>query len=361
MLPFAKVYKSNSVNSKRCRARAILHANEAKRPLRELGKTSRRRHKAKAAKLERLTLIHPDEKRALPTSFFEQPGRDVYFLGSDDRPKSIDEGAISLKVEDSMTIVEDVNNGARCVDAYGRLIFVLLPRQVAMNAHNTDENPFVLKELETLMKKRNYDNRRGKAKRPVPDNGKFPYMTVGKYPYRNRKGLGERDLGEFEGLDRLVSLMNSIERASLGYIDTATIRGMKSVMRQSKVQGIEGRKTSGKNCLYPSLAVVRNSFLPHHVDDDFAYSVVSTVVDGSIRKEDPVIKYFVFGEYGVAVALRPGDILIFNALVYHSISSCTTIANSMNVFSLSLYTKTMVVAGNNNDTPLSEEELRLLG
>ena len=53
-----------------------------------------------------------------------------------------------------------------------------------------------------------------------------------------------------------------------------------------------------------------------HMDEDFFYSVVTVQAeksDGSLYSmSDDICYYFVFTEYGVAVALHPGDVLLFN-------------------------------------------------
>ena len=61
-----------------------------------------------------------------------------------------------------------------------------------------------------------------------------------------------------------------------------------------------------------------------------------------------VSNYFTFAEQGIAVALRPGDMLIFNRLYHHCLSSRTSDFQSVDVFCLSLYLKTAVVGKNDN-------------
>ena len=65
----------------------------------------------------------------------------------------------------------------------------------------------------------------------------------------------------------------------------------------------------------------------------------------------PVVSYFVFGKLGRAVALRPGDILIFHPCVTHSNSSRTDFFedNKIDIYCSSMYLKTRVVGGNNAD------------
>ena len=67
-----------------------------------------------------------------------------------------------------------------------------------------------------------------------------------------------------------------------------------------------------------------------------------------------VCNYFTFAEQGVAVALRPGDILLFNPVYEHCLSSRTSAYETKDVFSLSMYLKTAIVGMNDNSVPLTE-------
>jgi hypothetical protein len=70
--------------------------------------------------------------------------------------------------------------------------------------------------------------------------------------------------------------------------------------------------------------------------------------------------YFVFPEKGIAVALRPGDMLIFNPKYHHCLLSCTYAYQNKDVYSLSLYLKSAVIRKNDNSIPLNDKETDLL-
>jgi hypothetical protein len=55
---------------------------------------------------------------------------------------------------------------------------------------------------------------------------------------------------------------------------------------------------------------------------------------------------------GCAVGLRPGDIIMFNPRLYHSVSSRAD--PNQDIWITSLYLKAAVVGGNNNSKPLDE-------
>ncbi len=73
-----------------------------------------------------------------------------------------------------------------------------------------------------------------------------------------------------------------------------------------------------------------------------------------------VSNYFVFPEQGIAVALRPGDMLIFNPKYHHCLLSCTCAYQNKDVYSLLLYLKSAVVGKNGNSIPLNDKETDLL-
>jgi hypothetical protein len=81
-------------------------------------------------------------------------------------------------------------------------------------------------------------------------------------------------------------------------------------------------------CIFGSLASGKNHYLNTHMDEDFFYSL-TTVPSAYRLREDidrywidvEVCKYFTFPEQGIAVALRPGDILLINPQYQHCISS----------------------------------------
>ena len=69
---------------------------------------------------------------------------------------------------------------------------------------------------------------------------------------------------------------------------------------------------------------------------------------------DSIVAYFCFPRLGIAVALRPGDILIFNPREYHSISSrCNNVEE---IYVATVYLKTAVVGLNDNSLPLTPEQ-----
>jgi hypothetical protein len=71
-----------------------------------------------------------------------------------------------------------------------------------------------------------------------------------------------------------------------------------------------------------------------------------------------IVTHFCFPTLGVAVPLRPGDFLMFNARITHCISS--RCKQRDHVIALTMYLKTAVVGMNNNDLDLTTAQTSLL-
>ena len=104
-----------------------------------------------------------------------------------------------------------------------------------------------------------------------------------------------------------------------------------------------------------------------HTDEDFFYSLTTTASAHGLKHDidrykvdAEVCNYFTFAEQGVAIALRPGDMLIFNPLYQHCLSSRTSFYKNKDVFCLSLYLKTLIVGKNDNSLPLMKRDIHAL-
>jgi hypothetical protein len=104
-----------------------------------------------------------------------------------------------------------------------------------------------------------------------------------------------------------------------------------------------------------------------HTDDDFFFSLMTTASCHALRDDidqyklhAEVSNYFVFPEQGIAVALRPGDMLIFNPKYHHCLLSRTYAYQNKDMHSLSLYLNSAVVGKNDSSVPLNDKETDLL-
>jgi len=105
--------------------------------------------------------------------------------------------------------------------------------------------------------------------------------------------------------------------------------------------------------IFAAFAVGKNVYLSCHIDDDFTYSC-TTLLCSDESKKDEILAYFCFPRLGIAVPLRPGDTLFFNAREPHMVSSRTK--NEIDIYCLSFYLKSNVIGGNDNSQELNEEQ-----
>jgi len=76
-------------------------------------------------------------------------------------------------------------------------------------------------------------------------------------------------------------------------------------------------------------------------------SIVQAHIDNhDYQLNDRIVIYFAFPRIGIAVALRPGDFLLFDPQEPHSISSCCKAEDE--IFCASSYLKTAIVGLNDN-------------
>ncbi len=113
----------------------------------------------------------------------------------------------------------------------------------------------------------------------------------------------------------------------------------------------------GKCKLTAAMASTINYSAPAHIDDDFLFLIHQLNIGNQpYHLHDSVCQYFCFPQYGVAIGLRPGDVLLFNPHVYHCLSDKTAAYHDVDVHATSLYTKTGHAGKNNNNLELTEEQ-----
>ena len=96
-----------------------------------------------------------------------------------------------------------------------------------------------------------------------------------------------------------------------------------------------------------------------HTDDDFSRSAVTFYVNNhQYQFGNQVVAYFCFPKIGIAVALHPGDIIMFNAQEPQAVLSQCCMND--NVFCVSMYLQTSVVGLNDNSIELTPMQQSLL-
>jgi hypothetical protein len=292
-----------------------------------------------------------------------------------------------LRVISTMRGAEMVRN-----DKENTLVFRLLPRKEIIKNKMWDatENYEViteyLEECNAISKKKTLvRNSKAKLRSAVFEDNDIPvYECPGAKVMRSSVGISDT---KPDGLsakvwNNLLWMMARIEQMATEYIEHERICGLneaRNIVQWKEVQycpiddeNKEGHQQhlSTSNCatkdnkklrkspeIWQQVAISRNVALNCHTDDDFFLSCLTVAVDEKayrIKNCEPV-QYFAFPEDGVAIALRPGDILIFNSRIPHCITSRANVGGD-DVLVCSLYLKTALVGGNNrNCDPLVVE------
>ncbi len=84
----------------------------------------------------------------------------------------------------------------------------------------------------------------------------------------------------------------------------------------------ENNTNMKKATIYNAIRFGMNGFLRCHTDEDVTKSIVQVLLDNhDYIHDDCFLCYFCFPQMGIAVALRPGDYILFDATKPHAISS----------------------------------------
>jgi hypothetical protein len=327
----------------------------------EVSTNGEKRRESKARKLHGLMQVKPSKSVSISLDSFS--GRPIFFSGT--RRRTIRNCPPNAKI---LSVVEDLNlidttDGARMVLPNGDMVFTLVPRHqsigVLTNASRT------VTSLDALHDATARGEKMGKKRIPVAEEND-KYFTVGLKPNRNSKGIDEswpKDVAE-EDREEMVHLMTRCEHLGKGYLPSDDLRALDEAALLGGWKQIKGKKPLR---LWRSLSCGKNHYLNLHTDEDFFYCM-ATIASRHGWKCDvdryaidaEVCCYFVFAKQGVAVALRPGDTLLFNPMYEHCLSSRTVAYMQKDIFTLSLYLKTAIVGKHDNSLPLTEEEQYLL-
>ena len=173
-----------------------------------------------------------------------------------------------------------------------------------------------------------------------------------------------------EEYQHIVNVMKHYEKVYFKYADTHHIGRIVHARSAVPYKTMSTRNCNEDNAdeeipydnkceIFSSMAVGKNVHLRCHVDNDFTHSVVTVHVKGKkYLPNDSIVSYFCFPRLGMAVALRPGDMLIFNPCEEHAISSRCD--NREQTYSISFYLKTAIVGLNNNNQQLTTHQMNIL-
>jgi hypothetical protein len=237
--------------------------------------------------------------------------------------------------------------------------FILLPRVEALKINSDGKK---LCQAMKALSKKSPNVVRGKSKEVF---GNQKYCCIGAKRRRYSSGIepGYYKFGNVatEDWDTVVKAVKRCEHAFYAYSDTDVIRHIKHARELVNWETIKSSDAKNETTtkIFNGIAFGVNVYLRAHIDQDFTYSVIQVHVDGvGYSLNDDVVCNFCFPKLGVAVALKPGDFLLINALEHHCLSS--RCHSGYDIFCVSSYLKTAVVSGNDNSKLLSTNELQCL-
>jgi hypothetical protein len=252
--------------------------------------------------------------------------------------------------------LELVKKNTGCVhwvdESAGIFSSLLIPREESIAAFGKKMKNSIeaLDCLQSIEK----DCNRSKLKTGVTTS-KSKYVIYGLKVQRGSTGFSRDKLFETkpQQANRLEELARKCECIAAKYISSHWLRGMEAAEKDGCWETV----ASGVKFV-AALASTINYSAPAHVDCDFVMSIHQMNVDTSsgLLLEDEIAQYFCFPEFGYAVGLRPGDVLLFNPQVYHCLSKKEPVYKDANVHVTTFYLKTAHVGKNDNSLPLSAKD-----
>lgn len=344
---FSHQFKSTSTNSTRLRSNTSEGIAEALRSSELWSRWTVANNEARLRKLHGFPSISPNESKRMPTVVVRDSRRPIFFSGDDSLEYGKDRiprGGVYLPAKQTLDVVDSTDG------FYLKGVCTLIPRQEALSAYKKRQrgslfNAFMRMAVAGKSNSRVSSNSRAAL---ISDSGSGKYVSKGVYAARNRRGLAIHPISEVQSdkARRCVSsFFRSLEEKAKGYIDARQLLFLDAVRRRSDYNGLRLLECC-ESAIWPSVAFGKNVFLRVHRDEDYFWSLTTVVTKEGYEINTDVTNYFCFPTHGFCIALRPGDMLIFNALEDHCASSvCRETTKS---FGVSLYLKTAVVAGNSN-------------
>jgi hypothetical protein len=235
-------------------------------------------------------------------------------------------------------------------------VFIRLPRQESVNITKNGHGSCSAMRTCALTQRQTLS--RGKKSCVFAEDGNR-YCCIGAQPGRAERGVQSGLYRLKHGLpskewDLLHKVLKRAEYAFDRYMD-ANVIGHITCARSRVNYKTMGPSPSSSNKnhahYYNGLGFGINVYLRSHIDADFTMYIVQAHIDNhDYVINDKVIYYFAFPRIGTAVALRPGDFLLFNPHEPHSISS--RCSREDEIFIISSYLKMAVVGLNDNSNPI---------
>jgi len=273
----------------------------------------------------------------------------------------------SLRISDRDLWVMDSKDSSQGVeyrkDNSSMPAFIKVPREEALSftdmRNNTKKETFCSALRSGLKSQKKSQCPRGKRRIVFTDQDMKYAGAIGAQVRRSSVGVRDATYHKKhmppEQWDSIAEYVRKAEYFFSKYVDTEGVQHVTKIDDVADVVRMRSSNGDSGPRIYQGIAVGENTFLSVHTDDDTTYSIVTAHVEGvSYTNDDDVVLYFGFPALGIAVPIRPGDLLIFNPQQPHAVSS--RCKSNQTVLALSMYIKTACTGGNNNSVELTEEQ-----
>ena len=159
----------------------------------------------------------------------------------------------------------------------------------------------------------------------------------------------------------IIKYFRQVEELYTRFVDTDQIRLVKEAIDfvEAKTFSVPEESVKKANStFYGAYASGVNVYISNHWDEDYTYCATSLHQKKQYLESQNVVAYFTFPRLGIAIPLRPGDVLFFNPKEPYCISSRCD--NRDDNYCVSLYLKSANIGKNDNNTPLTPCQLSLL-
>jgi hypothetical protein len=326
-------------------------------------KHAKRQNKRKQAILANIDKLVAQPKHAITDTtikhyMFITDTHDTFFENKAKEMKLVLQTQLLIANIHQTLHVHNTDNGAYLLDEWQQQTFIKLPRLMCLQGASTVHDDVVA--VKQLL---------DKSGRLYRGNSHFDiapkYTTCGMYAQRNSRSINihKHDNVQYSKMRKVYHLYQRAAHFARQVIPTSLLYGMQTshavvgwqtLEHNEKQQTAHARQTTN---MWASCAASVNYVSACHVDQDFLWSCLTVLCDDdkvctkSCYKDDiPPAVYFCFPRLGLAIALKPGDYLLFNPTEPHCVSMRETHYQNSEVFLLSFYLKTNVVGGNDNNS-----------
>jgi hypothetical protein len=265
------------------------------------------------------------------------------------------------EVSKALSIEDSVHGSKLMGRSKYKPVYILVPRDSWLKSHNP--NPEIdAAALKEVLKDWGSRSKRGKKHDGIAKEYAYFGVTI---PQAD-KGVTYRHPVKKSVLQHLSKMMKRMQFLANSWLPFGLITILEDVKSICQDNASFDMTDNGLKEIWSSMATSYNYISPAHIDKDaflgcLTVTFVPAVKEENVNygkyseKEYPVALYFCFPEHGVAVALRPGDVMFFNPREYHCVSQRTNEYKDEQVFVTSFYLKAAQVSLNNNSIPCGND------